>query len=280
MKVFHQNKYLQDQLNKIRALGSIGFVPTMGALHEGHLSLIKKAKTENDFVVVSIFVNPTQFDKKADLYNYPKSLDQDVKLLKSVTCDFVFVPTVQEIYQNDISSSHYNFGGLELEMEGKFRKGHFDGVATIVKKLFELVMPDRAYFGEKDFQQLQIVIKLTKKLKIPVEIVGCAIHREKDGLAMSSRNKRLTELQRKEAPSIFEILQMAKKKFEKESILNIENWVKNEFKKNHVLELEYFVIAKSNTLKQAERKRKKSSYRGFIAVFAGEVRLIDNISFN
>jgi len=280
MKVFYKNKSLQENLTKIKTEASIGFVPTMGALHAGHLSLIKKAKAENTIIVVSIFVNPTQFDKKEDLSNYPRTIEKDFALLKSVNCDIVFIPSVKEIYNNNIKTLSFSFDGLEFEMEGKHRKGHFDGVGTVVKRLFEIVKPHKAYFGEKDFQQLQIIKKLTKKYAIPVQIIGCEIFREDDGLAMSSRNVRLTELQRREAPFIHKTLKAARLKFKENSIKEIIKWVENEFEKNAVLNLEYFEIANVKNLKSAKRKSKKSAYRGFIAVFAGNVRLIDNIALN
>jgi len=280
MKVFYKNKSLQENLSKIKMDASIGFVPTMGALHEGHLSLIKKAKSENKFIVVSIFVNPTQFDKKEDLVKYPRTLEKDLALLKTVDCDIVFVPSVSEIYNNHIKAETFEFDGLEFEMEGKHRKGHFDGVGTIVKRLLEIVKPEKAYFGEKDFQQLQIIKKLVKKYTIPIEVIGCEIFREKDGLAMSSRNVRLTELQRKEAPFIHKTLKAATKKFKEKSISEVVTWVESEFQQNDLLTLEYFEIANIETLKSAKRKSKKSTYRGFIAVFAGKVRLIDNIALN
>jgi len=280
MKVSYKNKSLQDNLTKLKSDTSIGFVPTMGALHEGHLSLIKRAKAENKIIVVSIFVNPTQFDKKEDLSNYPRTIEKDLALLKTVDCDIVFIPSAKEIYKNNISASHFNFDGLEFEMEGKHRKGHFDGVGTIVKRLFEIVKPDKAYFGEKDFQQLQIIKKLVEKHAISTQIVGCEIYRERDGLAMSSRNTRLTDIQRKEAPFIHKTLKSAKEKFKEKSISEVIKWVENEFEENSVLNLEYFEIANIETLKSAKRKSKKSTYRGFIAVFADNIRLIDNIALN
>jgi len=280
MKVFYKNKSLQENLIKINRSTSIGFVPTMGALHKGHLSLIKKAKAENKIIVVSIFVNPTQFDKKEDLSNYPRTLEKDLALLKTVNCEVVFVPSVDEIYNGHTIASHFNFDGLEFQMEGKHRKGHFDGVGTIVKRLFEIVKPHKAYFGEKDFQQLQIIKKLVEQHTIPIQVIGCEIFRENDGLAMSSRNVRLTELQRKEASFIYKILKKAKVKFKEISISEVVKWVENEFEKNDVLDLEYFEIANIKNLKSAKRKRKNSTYRGFIAAFAGNIRLIDNIALN
>jgi pantoate--beta-alanine ligase len=280
MKVFYKNESLQERLTKIKRGASIGFIPTMGALHKGHLSLIKKARTENKIIVVSIFVNPTQFDKKEDLINYPKTLENDLALLKTVNCDIVFVPSVDEIYHGFTIASHFDFDGLEFQMEGKHRKGHFDGVGTIVKRLFEIVKPHKAYFGEKDFQQLQIIKKLVEKHKISIQIIGCEIFRENDGLAMSSRNVRLTKLQRREAPFIHKTLKEAKEKFKVNSISEVVKWVEKEFEKNAVLNLEYFEIANIKNLKSAKRKNKNSTYRGFIAVFAGNIRLIDNIALN
>ena len=280
MEVFYKNQSLQQHLAKIKLNDSIGFIPTMGALHKGHLSLINKAKSENNIIVVSIFVNPTQFDKKEDLINYPRTLENDLALLKTVHCDIVFVPSANEIYNGSVKAAHFDFDGLEFEMEGRHRKGHFDGVGTIVKRLFEIVKPHKAYFGEKDFQQLQIIKKLVDKHAIATQIIGCEIFRESDGLAMSSRNTRLTKLQRKEAPFIHKTLLKAKQKLKENTIVEVIEWVENEFKKNAVLELEYFEIASTKTLKSAKRKSKKSKYRGFIAAFAGNIRLIDNIALN
>ena len=193
MTVYKLKKDLKNTISKIKKNNrSIGFVPTMGALHKGHISLVKQALAENDVVIVSIFVNPTQFDNQEDLKKYPRTLEDDTKLLKSASDKIlIFAPTVEDIYNSNIKSANFNFDGLEFEMEGKFRDGHFDGVGTIVKRLLEIVSPDRAYFGEKDFQQLQIIKKLVKNYKIPVNIVGCKIQRETNGLAMSSRNTRL-----------------------------------------------------------------------------------------
>jgi len=280
MQVYHKNKSLQNNLAKLKTGASLGFIPTMGALHKGHLSLINRAKLENNFIVVSIFVNPTQFDNKQDLLKYPRTLKKDLALLESVDCDFVFAPSVQEIYNDNIGVSQFDFDGLEFEMEGKHRSGHFNGVGTIVKKLFEIVKPTRAYFGEKDFQQLQIIKKLVQTNKIPVQIIGCEIYRENDGLAMSSRNTRLTKVQRNEAIFIYKTLNEAKEKFSNNSITEVIKWIENEFAKNAILELEYFEIANIKTLKSAKRKSSKSNYRAFIAAFAGDVRLIDNIALN
>ena len=278
MKIFKNKSELKDFLSKQKKEGkSIGFVPTMGALHEGHLSLVRKAKEKNDISVVSIFVNPTQFDNEEDLLKYPKTFDNDVKLLESVNCDVLLFPSVEEIYEDNIVSNSFNFDGLEHQMEGKFRDGHFDGVGTIVKALFEIVEPNVAYFGKKDFQQLQIIKKLVKKHKIPVKIKGCVIYREDDGLAMSSRNERLTKEHRKAAPFIYKTLKKAKKKFGIKNAKELTEWVKKQFKKQELLELEYFTIADEKTLETATVIESNKKYRAFIAVFAGEIRLIDNI---
>ena len=278
MLVFARNKSIKHKINSLKKGTSIGFVPTMGALHKGHLSLVQRAKQENDIVVVSIFVNPTQFDKKEDLINYPKTIDQDLKLLKLMNCDIVFTPSAEEIYQNKIKSQLFEFDGLENQMEGKHRTGHFNGVGTIVKRLFEIVTPKNAYFGEKDFQQLQIIRKLVEKFQMPIKIIGCEIFREDDGLAMSSRNTRLTNKHRNAAPFIYKILKQAKIQFGTKNALNVVQWVENEFKNNPLLELEYFEIANEGTLHSIKNKKPKQKYRAFIAVFAGKIRLIDNIS--
>lgn len=261
---------------------SIGFVPTMGALHQGHLSLIKEGLGNNDVVVVSIFVNPTQFDNAEDLEKYPRTLERDVTLLKTVseTKILVYAPSVDDIYGDAVESVNYDFDGLEHEMEGAFRDGHFDGVGTIVKRLFEIVTPDRAYFGEKDFQQLQIIKKLVEKHAIPVEVVGCAIYRETNGLAMSSRNERLKSDYKEAAPFIYKTLQSAKIKFGTKSANKVTEWVTKQFENHSLLELEYFTIADVKTLKPIKRKSKLKQYRAFIAVYADDIRLIDNIALN
>ncbi len=276
MKVFHNITALQAFLN---ASTSVGFVPTMGSLHQGHLSLIKNAIAQNDTVVVSIYVNPTQFDNSADLEKYPRDLTQDVALIETLGSNkiVVFAPSTQEIYNTNITSKPYNFDGLEHQMEGKFRAGHFDGVGTIVKKLFDIVKPQKAYFGEKDFQQLQIIKKLVEKEQLNIKIIPCSIFRENDGLAMSSRNQRLTKVHREVAPFIYKTLQEAKKQFGTKSATKVTTWVYQQFESNPLLDLEYFTIANEANLKTVVRKQKNAKYRAFIAVFAEEIRLIDNI---
>ena len=278
MKIFNNKKDLIACLLAYKTNNkTIGFVPTMGALHQGHLSLIEKAQEKNHIVVVSIFVNPTQFNNVEDLNKYPKTIENDVKLLNTVSCDILFSPSVAEIYSEDISSEKFNFDGLEHQMEGKFREGHFNGVGTVVKALFEIIKPDTAYFGQKDFQQLQIIKKMVAKHHLKVKIKGCPIFREKDGLAMSSRNTRLSAENRAAAPFIYKTLKKVQKKFKNKTVAEINIWVKKQFKKEPLLELEYFTIAEEDTLQTAENKEVTKRYRAFIAVFTGSVRLIDNI---
>lgn len=285
MQLFTTTKSLQEALKMLSKSQTIGFVPTMGALHEGHLSLVKTAKMTTDKVVTSIFVNPTQFDKKEDLVNYPSTMQEDIRLLVQEKCDFLFVPSVEEMYKKAIEPEPFDFDGLDIVMEGAHRKGHFDGVGTIVKRLFEAVDPDYAFFGEKDFQQLQIIRKLVEKEKLNINIVGCAIFREKDGLAMSSRNTRLSKSYRSEAPFIYETLQKAKQLFDIENTDKMIEWVEEVFLKHPTLDLEYITIANEATLLPIKEQVTKSikrgpnkKYRAFIAVFAGDIRLIDNIT--
>ena len=283
MKIFLNKIELSSYLEEFKSKGeSIGFVPTMGALHEGHLSLVEKGLENNGLVVVSIFVNPTQFDNKEDLIKYPRTLDADVTILETVSKNkiVIYAPAVEDIYGNNVTSQTFTFDGLEHEMEGAFRKGHFDGVGTIVKRLFEIVKPEYAYFGEKDFQQLQIIKKLAELYNLPVKVIGCPIHRADDGLAMSSRNTRLTNEHRAAAPFIFKTLQTAKIKFGTESAKVVTEWVEKVFKKEPLLDLEYFIIADTKTLKPVKRKSTQKTYRAFIAAYAGDIRLIDNIALN
>ncbi|WP_136466628.1 pantoate--beta-alanine ligase [Flagellimonas onchidii] len=282
MRVFDQKKGLISFLSVCRAENqTIGLVPTMGALHQGHLSLVKTALGQNDVVVVSIFVNPTQFDKKDDLEKYPRNMDADISLLNEVSENIVvFTPTESEIYDGKIVSESYEFGGLDKVMEGKFREGHFDGVGTIVELLLRTVSPDRAYFGEKDFQQLQIIKKMAQMKNLPYEIIPCSIERESHGLAMSSRNERLSEKVRNEASFIYKTLLTAKSKFGIESTIYISEWVKSQFEKNEQLELEYFEIMEEETLTPISKRQQNKKYRAFIAVYAEGVRLIDNLRLN
>lgn len=281
MKVFTTKKELKTYFSThFSPESKIGFVPTMGALHKGHLSLIQESSDNNAITVASIFVNPTQFDKKEDLDKYPRTLEQDLALLEEKGCDIVFTPSVEEIYNQNVSSEQFDFDGLENEMEGKFRSGHFDGVGTIVKALFEIVVPTHAYFGEKDFQQLQIIKKMAEKNHLPVQVIGCPIFREENGLAMSSRNERLSKEQRQEASIIYKTLKTAQEKFSTESISSIYDWVQTQFENHPLFELEYFTIADESTLQTPKEASSEKTYRAFIAVFADSVRLIDNLSLN
>ncbi|WP_369692164.1 pantoate--beta-alanine ligase [Formosa haliotis] len=259
----------------------MGLVPTMGALHDGHLSLVQRGLNENDALVVSIFVNPTQFNNPDDLVKYPRTLEKDVDLLKSVSEHIlVYAPSVADVYGEDVVSVNFDFDGLEDKMEGAFRPGHFDGVGTIVKRLFEIVTPNRAYFGEKDFQQLAIIKNMVKKCNMPLTIVPCEILREPNGLAMSSRNVRLTSEYAAAAPFIYQTLKTAKVKFGTERANEVTEWVEDQFKNHPLLELEYFVIADVETLETVKHKVENKLYRAFIAVYAGEIRLIDNLALN
>jgi pantoate--beta-alanine ligase len=282
MHVFNGKAALTEFLKSFKTSNStIGFVPTMGALHQGHLSLMQQSLLENENTVVSIFVNPTQFNNPEDLSKYPRTLDEDLKKITALNKEIiVYAPTVDDIYEGKVLSQSFDFDGLENQMEGKFRPGHFDGVGTIVKRLFEIVNPTNAYFGKKDFQQLQIVKKMVAKNNLSVNIIGCPIFREANGLAMSSRNERLTEHQRKEGAIIYQTLSTAKEKFAKDSAKSVIEWVEKTFKNNELFELEYFQIADEATLLPCIRKNKKKKYRAFIAVFVNNIRLIDTISLN
>lgn len=282
MLIFNNQNELVAHLAAVsKATTNIGFVPTMGALHEGHLSLLRAAVANNDLTVISIFVNPTQFNNADDLAKYPRTLEADVAKIKTVSDKIiVFAPSVDDIYQGNTVSESFNFDGLEHQMEGQFRPGHFNGVGTIVKRLFEIVKPTNAYFGEKDFQQLQIVKKMTAKEKLPVNVIGCPILREPNGLAMSSRNERLTDAERKEAAIIYKILKESRKLFAQKSAAEVTQWVQKSFAKHPAFALEYFQIADEATLLPCVRKSQNKKYRAFIAVFVNNVRLIDTISLN
>lgn len=282
MHIFYGKAALRDYLKSIKTSNStIGFVPTMGALHQGHLALMQKSLLENENTVVSIFVNPTQFNNPEDLAKYPRTLEEDVKKLTALSPEIIlYAPTVADIYDGQPLSQSFDFDGLENQMEGEFRPGHFNGVGTIVKRLFEIVEPTNAYFGEKDFQQLQIVKKMVAKTNLNVNIIGCPIFRESNNLAMSSRNERLSALEREEAAMIYKTLTIAKEKFETNSAKSVAEWVQKSFEKDTLFTLEYFVIADEATLLPCVRKNKNKKYRAFIAVFVNNIRLIDTISLN
>lgn len=282
MLVYEKRLDIQsDVADLIRNNKSIGFVPTMGALHPGHLALMETALAENDVVVVSIFVNPTQFNNPEDLINYPRTLEEDIKLVSGLSSEImVFAPSPTEIYGANAAAKTYDFGGIEHEMEGKYRPGHFDGVGTVLNHLFRIITPTRAYFGEKDFQQVQIVKKLVEIEGLDVTIVPCPIYREPSGLALSSRNKRLSEKQKDAALLIYTSLQQTKRDFGTKNVLELRKSVEELFKNNAVMDLEYFEITDTLDLKSVTSTEKNRHYRAFIAAFAGDVRLIDNIALN
>ncbi|MDF2438773.1 MAG: pantothenate synthetase [Bacteroidota bacterium] len=288
----HQVQELQNQLNIARkANKTIGFVPTMGALHPGHLELVKKSKSENDITVCSIFVNPTQFNDLNDLKKYPRTLESDSKLLETVGCDIIFAPEVAEIYteaelelkRQNIEDKAWtegkeiNFGKLDKVMEGAHRPGHFNGVAQVVSKLFRIVQPDKAYFGQKDFQQLAIIRSMTKQLDLPVEIIACPIVREADGLAMSSRNARLTEKERSVAPLISQTLFKVKEMQSKFSVTELKHLAEKQIATEPLMQLEYFEIADAESLQGINAHKEAKSAVACIAVKLGSIRLIDNI---
>ena len=271
--VYQLIAFLANHPNK----GSLGFIPTMGALHKGHASLIKKSLSQNSLSICSIFVNPTQFNNKKDFNNYPNRLDKDLKLLRKIGCDVVFTPSKEAIYPNGFPYKEFDFGLLDKVMEGARRPGHFNGVAMVVSRLFEIIRPQRAYFGEKDFQQLAIIKSLTAQKFKSIEIIPCITLREKDGLAMSSRNLLLDKRYRAAAPRIYQRLLAVQERAKNVSVSELESWVENAFKKDEDLVLEYFEIADAKSLKKSYNWSDFPKHVACIAVFAGTTRLIDNI---
>jgi pantoate--beta-alanine ligase len=279
MQVVKHINDLQSILTNKRKEGlSIGFVPTMGALHEGHLSLVEIAGQQTSFVVVSIFVNPTQFNDKTDLLRYPRDLQKDVDLLAPTACQLVFAPEPEEIYPEP-DTRKFNFGLLEQVMEGKFRPGHFNGVAQVVSRLFDIVQPDQAFFGQKDFQQLAIIKEMVRRLKLSVEIIACPIIREPNGLAMSSRNMLLSEEQRQNAVHISATLFEAQNKTVEFTVEELCKWVISRINENEYLNTEYFEIVNVDTLLPVSSWEEECGKVGCIAVHCGKIRLIDNIEF-
>ena len=279
MKVIHTIQELQTELsNYKKEQKSIGFVPTMGALHEGHASLMRKSATENDVTVASVFVNPTQFNDKNDLLKYPRTLEADCVLLDACGVDIVFAPEVSEMYPED-DNRKFDYAPLDTVMEGAHRPGHFNGVCQIVSKLFDAVTPDKAYFGEKDYQQLAIIREMVRDMKYPIEIIGCTIVREEDGLAMSSRNARLSEEAHKNALNISKTLFKSCTFAAEHSLNETKAMVENAIKEAPGLELEYFEIVDGNTLQNINNWDDANSIMGCITVFCGDVRLIDNIRY-
>ena len=279
MKLVHTINELRAELAAQRQAGKkIGLVPTMGALHEGHASLVRRAVAENDIVVVSDFVNPTQFNDKNDLLKYPRTLEADCELLEKEGAAYVFAPSVEEIYPEP-DTRQFSYAPLDTVMEGKFRPGHFNGVCQIVSKLFMIVEPDKAYFGEKDFQQLAIIREMVKQMQFPLEIIGCPIVREADGLALSSRNARLTDEQRQQALNISRTLFQSKEYAVSHTVAETQQFVEDAIAASEGLELEYFELVDGTTLQKISRWEETDYAVGCITVFCGEVRLIDNIKY-
>ena len=279
MKLVHTIQELRAELDIQRKAGKkIGFVPTMGALHEGHASLVRRAVAENEIVVVSVFVNPTQFNDKNDLLKYPRTLEADCELLEKEGTAYVFAPSVEEIYPEP-DTRQFSYAPLDTVMEGKFRPGHFNGVCQVVSKLFMMVEPDVAYFGEKDFQQLAIIREMVKQMNFPLQIVGCPIVREADGLALSSRNARLSDEQRKQALEISQTLFKSQEYAASHSLAETQQFVEESIAAAEGLELEYFEIVDGMTLQKIASWDDTDYIVGCITVFCGEVRLIDNIKY-
>lgn len=279
MQVLNTKNELINLLGQYRKEGKkIGFVPTMGALHSGHLSLVKESKKNSDLTVVSIFVNPTQFNDPEDLKRYPRTLEKDVELLKTVDCDLVFAPSVEEIYPEP-DTRKFDFGYLETVMEGAKRPGHFNGVGQVVSRLFDIVKPDKAFFGMKDFQQVAIIKDMVKQLNFPIEIIPCPIIREESGLALSSRNTLLDEEHKKNAPHIYATLKKARNLASQMNVAELKKWITEEINRNLYLETEYVEIVDDTTLNIVQSWEEKGTKVACVAVYAGKIRLIDNIVF-
>ena len=279
MKVIHTIEDLQAGLSVLKAQGKkVGLVPTMAALHAGHASLVKRSVNENDVTVVSVFVNPTQFNDKNDLVKYPRTLEADCKLLEDCGATLVFAPSVEEMYPEP-DTRQFGYAPLDTVMEGAFRPGHFNGVCQIVSKLFDAVKPHRAYFGEKDFQQLAIIREMVRQMKFDLEIVGCPIVREEDGLALSSRNARLSSDERENALNISRTLFKSRTFAATHSVSETQKMVEDAIAAAPGLRLEYFEIVDGNTLQKIGDWNETSYAVGCITVFCGEVRLIDNIKY-
>ncbi len=275
MKVFTSVEKLRAELERIERTG-IGFVPTMGALHAGHRSLVERARRENATVVVSVFVNPTQFNDKNDLKHYPRTPEADARLLEEAGADYVLMPSVEEIYPEP-DTRQFDFGRIDKVMEGATRPGHFNGVAQVVSRLFDIVRPARAYFGEKDFQQIAVIRAMVEQLSIPVEIVECPIVRGEDGLALSSRNALLDAAHRTAAPRIYAVLKEAVAQTQTMTPAELERWVKSEIERDGLLEVIYFQAVDARTMQRVASWSDAERIQGCIAVQAGDIRLIDNI---
>jgi len=277
MKIISSVSELEIFLSKTSKDKSLGFVPTMGALHQGHISLVEKAISQNDMSLCSIFVNPTQFNHTEDLDKYPDQLDADLTLLEKTGCDVVFTPSKAEVYPEGFIAKSYDFGNLDKVMEGKTRPGHFEGVALVVSRFFDIIRPQKAYFGEKDFQQLAIIRSLASQNYKRIEIIPCPTLREAGGLAMSSRNLLLDENYRSAAPRVYQRLLHVKKQANTKSISELKQWIAQEFKQDPDLKLEYFEISDLDSLQSSTQWSDYQVHIACIACFAGSVRLIDNI---
>ena len=275
MKTFHKVSDLRQELAQLDARG-IGFVPTMGALHAGHRSLVEKARKECQTVVVSVFVNPTQFNDKNDLKHYPRTPEADAAVLEAAGADYVLMPSVEELYPEP-DTRQFDFGEVDKVMEGATRPGHFNGVAQVVSRLFDIVSPAKAYFGEKDFQQIAVIKAMVRQLGLKVEIVECPIIRDEDGLALSSRNTPLTPEHRAAAPHIYEVLSQCAAKAEELSPAELTAWVVAEVEKNPLLKVIYFQAVDALSMQQVASWEESPRVQGCIAVQAGDIRLIDNV---
>ena len=275
MKVLTSVEELRAELDRLEQTG-IGFVPTMGALHAGHRSLVERARRENATVVVSVFVNPTQFNDKNDLKHYPRTPEADARLLEEAGADFVLMPSVEEIYPEP-DTRQFDFGAIDKVMEGATRPGHFNGVAQVVSRLFAIVRPARAYFGEKDFQQIAVIRAMVDQLALPVEIVECPIVRGEDGLALSSRNTLLDAEHRAAAPRIYAVLKGAAERSRELTPAELEQWVRTEVERDGLLEVIYYQSVDARTMQRVGAWSDAERIQGCIAVQAGPIRLIDNI---
>lgn len=276
MQVFNTVNEIQNYLNQ-KNFDSVGFVPTMGALHTAHISLIEKSKDENELTICSIFVNPKQFNKKEDLLKYPRNLDLDIEKLKVTQCDVLFVPSVEEMYPSD-ADKEFDFGMLSKVMEAEHRPGHFNGVATVIDRFFNILKPSRAYFGEKDYQQLAVIKALVKQLNSSVEIIGCPIYREKNGLAMSSRNEHLSQDEKEEASNICRTLQYVSKHKKTHTVKELKSYFSTQINQHSLFETEYFEIANADTLEPVSNWEDAENFIAFTAINVNGVRLIDNMT--
>jgi pantoate--beta-alanine ligase len=276
-RIAELDKFIDSKNNS----SSLGFVPTMGALHQGHLSLMEKALELSDVVVVSIFVNPTQFNNADDLTNYPRTIESDLEAIHSISKDIlVYVPDVKEIYPNGIESEHYDFGTVSRFMEGKYRQGHFNGVGTVLQRFFELIKPDKAFFGEKDYQQLAVVKRLVKITGQNVSVIGCQTYRETNGLAKSSRNKLLSPEEKDQAGIIYDNLMYIKRNYKEKSIAELKEKIERNFENLENFKLEYCEVADEENLVPTDKIESEKKYRAFIAAYCNKVRLIDNMPLN